>query len=104
MKIITRVRDCTYPKWWHGHCYFDHTTREAVMAPIGLHLIIRSWWSFCLRYWRWAWGPCFLDAYIRDLMEIRAENSKLIRNIAWMDVEIRILRAEVLKHAGKEAA
>lgn len=77
MKLITRVREGIRPAWWQGHCYFDYTRNEGVMAPIGLHLVIRSWWGFCLRYWRWAWGPCLLDETLREALALKTANARL---------------------------
>lgn len=77
MKLITRVRNCTIPAWWQGRCYFDYTRNEAVMAPFGLHLVIRAWWGFCLRYWRWAWGPCLLDETLREALALKTANARL---------------------------
>lgn len=102
MKLIFRQHAELRPEWWMGHCYFDHCTRECVMAPFGLHLVIRAWWWFCLRFWRWQFGPCYLDDTIRELMTIQEENYKMKSSARWMDVEIRIPRAEVLR-LSKEA-
>lgn len=96
MKIITRVSHSIRPEWWQGSCYFDHCALEVVMAPFGLHLVIRAWWWFCLRFWKWQFGPCYLDRRIEELMGVCEENSKLKRQLQWVNYENTILRSEVL--------
>lgn len=93
MKIITRVSENIKPYWWQGHCYFDHAHRKSVMAPIGLHLVIRVWWGFWLWYSRWAWGACFLDETLRRMSnEMSVFRIKMRR----LELENIMMRSELL--------
>jgi len=98
VSIITRIRPYVRPAWWQCHCYFDYARNERVMAPIGLHLVIRAWWGFCLRYWLWSWGPCFLDDRVREALDTKLENY----NLRWkLDLEKKRVAA-LLQDLAKE--
>jgi hypothetical protein len=52
--LIQRVRyDQTHApkvKWPMAHCYDDYTTRECVLAPLGLHWLVIAWHLARLHY------------------------------------------------------
>lgn len=98
MKLITRCREWERPAWWQGRCYFDYTRNEAVMAPIGLHLVIRAWWGFCLRYYLWAWGPCLLDETISEALALKAANARLEWELGIERKRVAAHRMQLIKH------
>lgn len=63
------------PQWW-GFCWFDHSRRDCVIAPIGLNVVLR----FARALYLWMSRPVrFFDAvyevdYLRG--EVRRITSK----------------------------
>ncbi len=64
---------------WFGYCWLDHRTETSLIAPFGLHLLIR--WVR-MAYWRVAsvpWESRVMDkAYMSELI---IENRKLKRDM-----------------------
>jgi len=71
------------------------------MAPVGLHLVIRAWWGFCLRYWNWARRPCFLDDRLREAFEAKRYHAHLEAELAYEKKRVAaLMKALVEKSEG----
>lgn len=59
MKLLRRINEGSmYPSMWWGFCWWDHARHRAVIAPIGLNVLI------ALARWCWIWTAWRATSYL----------------------------------------